>query len=187
MSEEEREIFDRYYLEQKRPRWERMKQVKELERTYDIERVGSWENCRLLYHNSTLSFVYGNYLASIAAIGAAIEAYLYSKIPGSYWADEFDPQNYKYLSLGWIINIVENKGIISKDIAKELRLFADTIRNNVIHPRDPTGFIMLGFTLTSLTSFESPTGEAILPLSLDEAALKGIVLFIRMVREIIKQ
>lgn len=48
MSEEECEIFERYYLAQMRPRWERMKQVKELERTYDVEKVGSWENCRLL-------------------------------------------------------------------------------------------------------------------------------------------
>ena len=186
MSEKERGIFERYYLEQMRPRWERMKQVKELERTYDIEKVGIWENCRLLYHNSTLSFVYGNYLACVTAIGAAIEAYLFTKIPRSYWRDEFDPKQYKHLSLGWIISIVKKKGIISENMATELHSFAETIRDNVIHPRVPLGFDILGFKLTSLTSFESPTGEAIYPIPIDEAALKGITLFIRTVREVVK-
>ena len=71
-------------------------------------------------------------------------------------------------------------------MATELHSFAETIRDNVIHPRDPLGFVMLGFKLTSFTSFESPTGEAIYPIPMDEAALKGITLFIRTVKEIVK-
>ncbi len=186
MSENEHERFERYYVEQMNPRWERMKQIKELERTYDIENVGTWENCRLLYNNSTLSFVYGNYFASIATIGSAIEAYLYSKIPGSYWREEFNPKQFKKLSLGWLIDIAEKKEVISEKMAIELDLFASTIRNNVIHPRTPMGLNMLGFTMNSLSSFISPTGEPILPTTPYESALQGFTLFIRMVREILK-
>lgn len=52
MSEKEHGIFERYYLEQMRPRWERMKQVKELERTYNVEKVGIGD--RLFVYGTTV-------------------------------------------------------------------------------------------------------------------------------------
>ena len=173
MSEQERDIFVEYYTSQLDSRWERLKWIKEKEREYDV---------RMLYHNSTLSYVFTNFLASILSICSAIEAYLSSKI---------SPEKVhvpKYLSQ--YIRDAFEENLISENTSKELSNFNNYIRNHVVHPKGPTSLSMLGFKITQYTgrktSWESPDRKTMLPLSHKDAAEKGILLFLQVVKECLK-
>lgn len=176
---DEETIFKEHYNSEIENRWKRFHWIKGKERIFDIENQGVWEHIRLLYHNSTLSYVYGNYLASILSISSALEAFLSSKIS----SDKFN--GLKYLSQ--YIKDAFDDDIISEKTYKELKNFNSTIRNNIVHPKGPSSLSMLGFKNVHFSSkkstWESPDREPMLPLSMQEASEEGILLFMKTVAE----
>ena len=197
MSEIEREIFKNYNLEQLESRWKRMQWVKETERKYRIDKYGGiFDDTRLLYHNSTLAYVYGCPIASCITIASAIEAFLNDKIPPPTTLkkkklDKFGLAEKKKTGLSELITNANQLGFVSYVLEKELHNFREFIRNNLTHPTGIDSVNMLGFKLVSYDKgviggsgrWESPTGQAMLPIPHEDAARQGIELFNRIVSE----
>lgn len=176
---DEETIFKEYNKSEEDNRWRRLKWAKEKEREFDVENLGVLSHIRMLFHNSTLSYVYGNYIASILSICSALEAFLSSKISASKITDR------KYLS-GYIKDAFDEK-IIAQKTYKELKNFNNTVRNNLVHPKGPLTTSMLGFKNVHFSgkksTWESPDRKPMHPLTMQEAAEKGILLFVTTVSE----
>ena len=171
---DEETIFKEFYNSETENRWIRLNWIKEKERGFNVENLGVWNHIRLLFHNSTLSYVYGNYLASILSICSTLEAFLSSKISSNKF------NGLKYLSQ--YIKDARDDKIISKEIYGELKNFNTTIRNNIVHPKGP-----MTISTGKKSTWESPNRKPMHPLSMQEAAEKGILLFLKTVAEWMKK
>jgi len=180
MTVEEKAIFKEYNIRELDFRWERMKWIKDLERKYGVEEIKSVPIHSLqFYWNSTLSYVYKNYLASILSISSAIEAYLSHKTP---------PKHFKQRAyLSHYIECASKEKLISKSLEESLSNFNTNIRNHIVHPKGILGIEFLGFKLKNYSktniTWESPTGEQMRPLTPKKTAELGIDLYLRMIKE----
>ncbi|MHA1345896.1 MAG: hypothetical protein ACTSYH_10980 [Candidatus Heimdallarchaeaceae archaeon] len=178
MSSEEKILFKRFYQSETEDRWKRLKWIKEKEREYDIEKLVVWDHIRLLYNNATLAYVYELYLAAILSICSSLEAFISSKISPE------KVKRPKYLS-HYIRDALE-EGLVSDSVYKQLKKFNDNIRNHVVHPKGPTSLGNLGFKLVTFSgiksTWESPDRKPMSPLTMKEAAEKGVLLFMETVK-----
>ncbi len=157
MTEEEREIYFKSSLNKIPYSWERMKWIKETERKIDIENVITREITRCLYHSGTLSYVNGNYSASILSISSAIDSFLSSIIS----ATEFSERTL----LSARIQKAREDNKISLDISNELEIFNAKIRNHLVHPKGPFTHFFLG------GEFDNKKGSWTKTFQLDDIAI----------------
>lgn len=136
MTKEEEEIFHKSKQDAQEESWERMKWIKEKERTYNIEDVVTWEITKYLYNEGTLSYVNGRYASSILSVSSTIDSFLSSIISAIEFANK--------TMLSKRIDKAEELGRISPDLAEELSKFNDRIRNYLVHPKGPNTHFFLG-------------------------------------------
>jgi len=160
--------------------------LKKKEQEYNIEKVVPRDfNTIPLYHNATYAFINECYLASILAIGSAIEQFLLWQVIKQSKLHErmFRKDFYKLI-----------QSQLSEELIKELQNFLTICRDEVAHPKTRQHFSALGLPYNLKEGdFGGPDVEPI-TLYIDsknrliigyECAIKGLELFMKIVRFII--
>ena len=157
MTEEERRLHCNYITNELPQTWARINWVKNNERRFNIEKETTWEITKYLYHSGTLSYVYELYASSILSIASAIDSYLSSII---------SPIEYSGKSLlSKRIQMAKENKKISPDLADELMIFNDKVRNHLVHPKGPLTHFFLG------GDFDAKTGTWSKDFQLEDIAV----------------
>ena len=157
MTEEEQRFHYDFITSELPQTWERMKWVKFNERRLNIEKEQIWKITRYLYHSGTLSYIYELYASSILSIASAIDSYLSSAISTTEYTE-------KSLLSRRIQKANETKRI-SSDMADELMIFNDKVRNHLVHPKGPLTHFFLG------GDFDAKTGTWSKDFQLEDIAV----------------
>ena len=175
--EEFREIRSSYHQAE----FERYEWVKEQEKSYNVENISLLNHIRQLYWDSTRSFMFGNYLASILCIGSTIEEYLRRIVELSKY-DDIDRVNFAKL-----IREAGEQHLISENLREQLQYFRENIRNHVAHPKTFAPFTFLGLEYQKEDkSWGKESGRTVNPnTATEDCAKEGIKLFLSLVKETI--
>lgn len=151
--------------------WERVKWLAERERSYNLSSKGIAFGPLRLYSEARFCYMAGAFGATCWAAMAAAERFLRSRLKADEWT-----------KLDKLTADAEAQGLTSSATGARLRELWVTVRNPVVHGKEPYIFGYLG-TIKSKDweGWESPPGK--FALKDDEAAREALDAFLMLVHE----
>ncbi len=177
--------------------------LEELEQKKEFEWTKLYSFSLPIYAEVRNSYIYGCYRGTISTVFSLMESFLTKELPFEDLLKEkkllkktskceknpkieVDP---KRLNLSVLVKIAKKKGYISTELYNQFYMYLP-VRHGIIHYPEST--TPLGFYRKSIrgrgsksrgVSFESPNRKEILPLKHQDAAEKGITLFLDLLKE----
>lgn len=213
MGKQTQKRFEEWEKSSLHVRWKRIQILQEIEKKHNLLHH-SWavgvRPADTYYAEATHCFIHGQYRATIAIIGSAIEVLLADKVDFTIFEEKLitlkrhelqkrgitskTPENlikpHKDLVFWFVINEALENSIISEHLATRLNFFREYIRNPIVHVRAIMPFLGMKTTDysgegTNRRQSSHQTNEQSEIYSPQQAAELGIDLFLKTLHELL--